>query len=135
VGSYRTDPLARLAKRMTQQPDGCWTVKATANGYGSVQVGPRKMPAHVLVYQQTSPLSTEGLHVHHMCETPNCINPGHLALLTPRQHVNVHRYGHPDYFDLDNDNDRERTDFYKALAWQIAHGTGKAYVGEQQLTG
>jgi hypothetical protein len=30
------------------------------------------------------------MHIHHTCENPGCINPGHLVCLSPSDHLSLH---------------------------------------------
>lgn len=130
----RTDALARLAQRMTQQPDGCWTVPTTAStGYASVVYLGKVWPAHRLVCLQVNGVDeyeAEPYHVHHLCEVRNCINPAHLVLLSPLQHKECHAFGHPDYYGNDGQQ-WPLSDYEKAVEWYWLRGQGLTYDEER----
>ncbi len=71
-----------------------WTGAMYSNGYGRApKPGGGWIGAHVLaVYLDGRPVP-RGYHVHHRCNTPACVNPAHLEVLTPAAHGEVHRPG------------------------------------------
>ncbi|OLZ72532.1 hypothetical protein AVW11_03830 [Streptomyces amritsarensis] len=56
-----------------------WSGARTARGYGRVRIGRREFGAHrvALVVATGKPLG-DGAHACHACDTPPCVNPGHL---------------------------------------------------------
>lgn len=96
----------RFREKFTQAgPDECWIWKGATGpkGHGHINRGTEgggSIGAHVLaaIYDgRTPPL---GFHVHHVCETPACVNPAHLQILSPLEHRRAHRddtcrRGHP----------------------------------------
>lgn len=74
--------------------DECWIFegsrlwKQRGGGYGriSIEVGLEDY-THRVVYEAFVGPIPEGLHLHHLCETPACCNPAHLEPLTPKEHV------------------------------------------------
>jgi stress-induced morphogen len=80
---------------------GCWIWKAslTPEGYGQHStgilhqtIGRRVERAHRLVYQLLVGEIPKGMHLHHTCKNRACVNPDHLALLSPADHSREH-YG------------------------------------------
>ena len=59
---------------------GCWIWgKTTSSGYGSLTVGGRSVRAHRLALALSLGVSERELReVCHTCDTPACVNPGHL---------------------------------------------------------
>lgn len=68
--------------------NGCWIWQKTLNatGYGSG----RGALAHRWYYERLVGPIPEGHHLHHICETPACVNPDHLEPLTPAEHKKRH---------------------------------------------
>lgn len=67
-------------------PSGCWLWSGATlpNGYGSVHHNGRSHNAHRVAFEaQNGPGSAKGLIVRHRCDTPACVNPGHLLIGTP----------------------------------------------------
>lgn len=96
-------------ERTVDDPEtGCWlwTGARTGKGYGSFERGGRVFRAHRFAYETAVGLA-DGLHVHHKCFTPLCVNPDHLEALTPAEHIARHgpmngardkthcKHGHP----------------------------------------
>jgi len=66
---------------------GCWqsTSKSINNG--------RPMLGAVIHYRAVMDhlgYDIEGMHVHHDCRNPLCVNPDHLQVLTPEDHIALH---------------------------------------------
>ena len=68
----------------------CWLWRGCrdARGYGHLWMHGKKL-AHRVVYELVrGPITHE---LHHVCETPSCVNPAHLEDLAHRPHANLHR--------------------------------------------
>lgn len=67
---------------------GCWLWEGswTSDGYGRIGSGKRggMLLAHRLSYQTHVGPIPAGMQVCHQCDTPPCINPGHLFLGTAK---------------------------------------------------
>lgn len=81
--------IERLGQRV-KIINGCWLVDGNASSYATVMVGGRQTPAHRATYEIKHGLIDPAMHVHHSCLNPGCINPAHLAALTPADHAAVH---------------------------------------------
>jgi hypothetical protein len=73
--------------------DSCWlwTGAKADHGYGQFS----SCDIHILAHRyafilQNGPVA-KGLHLHHACETPLCVNPDHVQALTPKEHKAAHR--------------------------------------------
>src|ERR1039458_9103910 len=77
-------------------PSGCWAYNGDLDHYGFVcyrsfsGIRNEGMSAHRLSYEAFNGPIPEGHLVHHECENPGCINPGHLMTLTPGDHQRRH---------------------------------------------
>lgn len=71
---------------------GCWIWRGhvAANGRGYTKVGGIPTLAYRFVYEERVGPIPDGHHLHHLCENPMCVNPGHLEPLTPAAHVARH---------------------------------------------
>lgn len=64
---------------------GCWlwTAGRDGKGYGHVKVRGKVRRAHRESYEtERGPGSADGMVVRHRCDTPACVNPGHLEIGT-----------------------------------------------------
>jgi hypothetical protein len=82
------DPLVRLLERIEVQADGCWI-----NPYGAMESKGQRVWPHRLAYERMVGPIPDGYHVHHLCHVKACVNPDHLATLTPEQHNRIHHTG------------------------------------------
>lgn len=65
-------------------PDECWLWRAALNyqGYGNIGFGNRTWLSHRLSWVLHHGIIPDGIKVLHRCDTPACVNPGHLFLGT-----------------------------------------------------
>ena len=64
----------------------CWIWKGSKQlGYGKFSIGIVTYMAHRLMYEHLLGEITEGYHIHHICNTKDCVNIHHLAMVTPKQ--------------------------------------------------
>jgi hypothetical protein len=78
--------------------DGCWEWQGWRSelGYGRVWGdvddggGRRMLAAHRAAYELHVGPIPDGYQIHHKCENPSCVRPGHLEALTPLEHSRRH---------------------------------------------
>ena len=70
-------------------PDGCWpwTGCVDANGYGWLMWQGRRSRAHRVALALDGRPCPAGLVGRHLCNTPRCCNPAHLAVGTQRDNA------------------------------------------------
>lgn len=97
--------LAKLIRRCTVLPNGCWEIdgahhkssKSPVKGYGHMSYRGKVWAAHRLSYfLHNGPLDPK-LDCMHSCDYPPCINPAHLSLGTRKQNIRdaiTRRRGH-----------------------------------------
>jgi hypothetical protein len=81
---------AEIGAHIKPQPDGCWLYNGEADKYHTIFWRGRTQPAHRVVYEILVDEIPDGLHLHHNCETPGCVNPEHLEPVTPGEHRTIH---------------------------------------------
>lgn len=78
-------------------PGECWPwTGALKDGYGRLSIGGRGgriLRAPRLAYEILVGPIPHGREVHHSCENKACVNPGHLELVTRREHMGRHPEG------------------------------------------
>ena len=64
--------------------DTCWLWKASTNnnGYGTYSKWKLNRYAHRYAYEMTHGEIPKGMEINHICFTRNCVNPGHLEVVT-----------------------------------------------------
>lgn len=67
-----------------------WTGHVASRGYGLSMRGGVKRSAHRLVYEMMVGPIPKGMHLHHVCGEKECVNPAHIELVTPAEHVAIH---------------------------------------------
>lgn len=83
-------PEDRFWSKVAKTEGGCWlwTAGGTHDGYGLFHpVSGTKVYAHRWSWEQANGPIPAGLHVRHDCDTPSCVNPGHLRLGTARDNA------------------------------------------------
>lgn len=99
IGQYRKpnskpsiNELPREIKgRIKIDKSGCWLWKQARSGrirkkeYGIISYHGQRWPAHRLVYILLLGGFPEQAFLMHQCDTPACVNPGHLIPASPRQ--------------------------------------------------
>lgn len=92
------DPLAgrpvfatieeRFLSHVIASEDGCWrwVSSRTHDGYGTFQIGAREsVLAHRWSYTHWKGEISAGYHVDHLCRVRECVRPGHLEAVTPKE--------------------------------------------------
>jgi hypothetical protein len=85
---------ARLRKRISITPAGCWEFQGRTDdfGYGVIDIrkmrlGQSTISTHRLMYLAECGEIPNGLCVLHRCDNPPCCNPGHLWLGTRGENI------------------------------------------------
>jgi hypothetical protein len=71
------------AKVQRPYPQGCWLYRGGGNGrgYGLFYLrGRQRVMAHRFAWELTHGDIPDGQEVCHRCDTPRCVNPGHMFL-------------------------------------------------------
>lgn len=72
-------------------PCALWRgARSTDGTRGHFTVDGRDVGAAVFAFEQAYGPVPPGWHVHHICEVPLCVNPNHLAALSPEDHAALH---------------------------------------------
>jgi len=79
--------------------NGCWIWMRYRNpkGYGQARRNGGTVLAHRAYYEDVHGPLEPYAHLHHLCEVPHCVNPEHVAPVTPAEH----RQAHPLKLDWD----------------------------------
>ena len=74
---------------MTEPNSGCWlwTWSVDGKGYGLIRHKGTLLKAHRVSWKLHKGEVPKGAHVLHKCDTPCCVNPGHLFLGTNQDNV------------------------------------------------
>jgi hypothetical protein len=85
-----------LSKVNRDGPNGCWiwTASRSRQGYGQFRFRGQPIHAHRLSYRLSVGPIPDGKHLHHKCQNPACVNPVHLEVLTPREHMEASSPNH-----------------------------------------
>lgn len=121
----------RFARGYVVLQNGCWGWKSCKMGYGRFKwrVGHcdwRMLGAHVASYMLHHGPVPKGMHVHHKCNHPPCVNPDHLGLLTPKKNV-VHNSSKT-HCKRDHEFTKENT--YRYNGGRICRKCRRAYLKE-----
>jgi hypothetical protein len=78
-------PLEQRFWKNIEKTDECWLWKGALRGrvgHGVITVGQRIRAAHRVSYEMNVGPIPDGMVVRHLCNTPNCVRPDHLAVGT-----------------------------------------------------
>jgi hypothetical protein len=94
VGSLFASEQEFISSRIVTKPSGCWVWKDQPNRYAKMGFRLREVLVHRLMLElfRGEPIPP-GDHVHHKCEVKGCVNPAHLVVLHPGQHMALHHSG------------------------------------------
>lgn len=79
-------PMYVIEDRGFETPCWIWQRVPKADGY-AIHKGAN---VHRTIYREQVGEIPEGMHVHHRCENRLCVNPDHLELMTPADHLRLH---------------------------------------------
>jgi hypothetical protein len=97
------NPLLRTLRRYgtrapteayIQDESGCWIWQGSKGGkYPRVHnpADQTVVRAHRHMYELVYGPLPPNMVLHHRCETPACVRPSHLLLVTPAEHIEIHR--------------------------------------------
>lgn len=90
--SWDVDGL--MARAVPEPNTGCWLWMLSVDGWGYARSqvpmpnGSLEGLVHRAVFRLSNPsMEVDGLHIHHTCRQPSCINPDHLKAVTPAEHL------------------------------------------------
>ncbi len=71
----------------------CWIWQHNFDtfGYGKFQFDRKTILAHRHFYEKRHGSLPKNIHLHHLCEQPDCMNPDHLQPLTPAAHAHIRK--------------------------------------------
>lgn len=89
--------VRRFWSRVDRNGD-CWNFRTGRAKYGYLGLGGAKgemVPAHRFSYWLTGRslfpmILGNRFEIHHKCENPRCVNPGHLNQVSKKAHVHLH---------------------------------------------
>jgi hypothetical protein len=92
AGHFSRCPATGTAADYAVDDNGCWLWLhgLDPNGYGRMSLDRRHVMAHRWVWERERGPLQAGVHLHHRCRTPRCVNPAHLQPLTQSQHSRLH---------------------------------------------
>ena len=87
--SPRPKPLLERLEDKILVADGCWEWDGSRNagGYGQLSVDGRNRMAHRVVYELLVGPIPDGMQIDHLCKTRQCVNPGHMEVVTCRENL------------------------------------------------
>ena len=87
--------LKRFHRHFTvDETTECWVWmkgKRRGSGFGYFNLNYKRHSAHRIAYEHWVGPIPKGMLVHHRCFNKACVNPDHLELMTPSDHVTFHR--------------------------------------------
>jgi len=94
-----SDLREKIKDYSSVRKNGCWEWNRYSREDGRGQVRFRGVIhyAYKASYWAFIKKPTKGLHIHHNCENPNCVNPAHLIELTRAEHSRLHRVNYIEY--------------------------------------
>lgn len=69
-----------------------WLTAEKGTGHIQIRLDGRKQYIHRVVYEWLCGPIPEGRGLHHICETPRCVNPKHLQPVDHAEHQVEHGY-------------------------------------------
>jgi hypothetical protein len=79
-----------IEDRGYETPCWIWQLAVNKDGHGFYTGKETRQMAHRMHYERVHGTLPPGVHLHHRCEVPPCVNPGHLEPLTPAEHKQEH---------------------------------------------
>jgi hypothetical protein len=80
--------LGKFFRRVRVSAHGCWVFVGARHGRDYSNFS--GLGAHVVSYRWFVGPIPEKHHIHHTCQTPQCVNPVHLEAVSPKEHGRLH---------------------------------------------
>ncbi len=84
-GQTALERFDALREHGTTEQCWLWTGSTNAYGYGCLRHKNRHWLAHRWMYEVTAARVPTGMHLDHLCNTPACVNPWHLEVVTEQE--------------------------------------------------
>jgi hypothetical protein len=113
----------RVEDRGYETPCWIWQLALGKDGHGRTSVDRVTRFAHVAYYERAFGPVEKGMHLHHKCEQPPCVNPDHLAVFTPAQHRQEHSrltWEHVQEIRARNSNGEKRSSLAAAFGLSLS---------------
>jgi hypothetical protein len=71
-----------------KKQNSCWNWQGSlSGGYSMYSVNRTTYHVHKFIFELFMHPVPKGMHLHHKCHNKACVNPWHLEVLSPREHV------------------------------------------------
>jgi hypothetical protein len=87
----KKDAVGRFMSKVKKTSNGCWIWQAFKqnDGYSRFTFMGRSMVGHRASYQIFKGELDPEKHIHHVCNTPSCVNPEHLEQISPQENYMI----------------------------------------------
>ncbi len=89
-GHWKRNSISKLISKIEKNDEkGCWIFngKPIQGGYTRTSYLGKEDLSHRIFYELLVEPIEEGKHIHHICETPACVNPEHMRVVSAKEHL------------------------------------------------
>lgn len=83
----KNGPISLARPDLNLGPCWLWTAHTDRKGYGRFSVGGTLVRVHRFSWSLQHGEIPAGMQPDHLCRVPNCVNPAHLEIVTPRENI------------------------------------------------